>query len=157
MSIEKFSTRGYHQRYEKKLGVQTYTIGYYYNSRHDVAVFTIPKTDLFKYCPSISFEALSPANIERMRKRDGKKHLRMKANATLLKKAHIDSLGGFEPELIPAEVFEQARDRALELKGQRNRGYALELLLTGTTCGKGIDRSDFDDEIKFMNGQIELY
>lgn len=166
MNKTNFAVRMYCMRYAKKLGVELYLIGYYYNSRKDVATVLVTKDELLEMC-NPCFEDLSPANkaykVDVLGKKKknvkNKKHVRLNASAKMLKSFHIDQLGGREPELISAEEFESAREHMLDVKGQKNRGYALEYCILGNEWDeyhRGIDMEDEHIEIKFANGQIEL-
>ena len=161
-----FAIKMYCAKYAKKLGVELYLIGYYYNSKKDVATVLVTKDELLEMC-NLAFEELSPANkaykIDVLGKKKknvtNKKHIRLNASAKMLKNFHIAQLGGQEPELIPAEEFEGAREYMLTVKNQKNRGYALEYCIQGEDWDehhRGIDIEDEHIEIKFANGQIEL-
>lgn len=157
--MKNFAVAMYCAKYAKRLGVEQYLIGYYYNSKKDVAAVLIPKADLLKVC-NVQFEELSPANKEFAGKRDTKKHCRLNASAKLLKNYHIQQLGGREPELIPSAEFERCREIIGDMKNQKNRGYALELAILGDNWNskkRGIDIDGENIEIKFSNGQIEIY
>lgn len=166
MNNRNFAVKMYCAKYAKKLGIEMYLIGYYYNSKKDVATVLVTKEELLEMC-NLHFENLSPANkaykvdILGKKKKNvkNKKHVRLNASAKMLKSFHIDQLCGKEPELIPAEEFEKAREYMLTVKGQKNRGYALEYCVLGEDwdeCHRGIDIEDEHIEIKFANGQIEL-
>lgn len=154
----KFNELMYLKKYEKKIALCSYIVGYYYDSKKNVAIIPLTKVEFEQYSHA-TIENLSTANKEFMCKSVNKKHMRLHFKATELKKLHIAMLNGNEPELISAETFKKCCAIVGNIKNQNNKGYALELAILGENWNpkkRGVDIDNNSIEIKFMNGQCEI-
>ena len=167
-----FAETMYKARYEKKLEVGSYLVGYPVPGEKGAQrILALSKTllDEFSNC---GFEALSPANKafkqaclgKTTKQVKNKKHLRLHCKAKELNNWAIAQVGGFDRELwtVDAETWERALDEVERVKGQRNKGYALELVIhwhygmEWNPKKRGVDLDNGHVEVKYFNGQIEL-
>lgn len=163
-----FSEKMYKARYEHRLGIDTYALGYPVPAGHgDQCVMFVSKSELSELSHA-GYEELSDSNktfkVDRLGKKKSavkdKKHLRLFCSAKELHNYNLITLnGGDESKLIiiPAEEWKRALAHVKAIKNQANKGYALEYCLLGEEWNdkkKGKDTDDY--EIKYFNGQIEL-
>jgi len=162
-----FAEKMYEKRYEKRLSVIDYLVGFPEPASANIIVVPMTKKDFMEMCHG-TFEELSTANksykINIMGKKSvakrGKKHLRLHFKATELYRYAINQVNGKDSELwrISGQHFEECRKVVGNIRNQKNKGYALELAILGDQWDayrRGLDTDD-GGEIKFFNGQIEL-
>ena len=167
-----FAETMYKLRSEKRLEVGSYLVGYPVPAGKGAQRIVPLSCSMLNEFANGSFEELSPANKafkhaclgKTTKQVKNKKHLRLHCKAKDLNNWAIAEVGGFDRDLwtVDAETWERALDEVEQVKGQRNKGYALELVihwalgLEWNPKKRGVDLDEGHIEIKYFNGQIEL-
>ena len=171
MNNNNIGINGYVWKYIHALGIENFKVGFKYDAEGNICVIDLTPAEFVQYSHCY-FEYVSEAN-KRYRKevlgikvRKDKKHLRCGFKPMELKNLWAAKYG-YEPCDVKGEghwftidEFKAAKKVVGALKNQDNAGYAVEFLILGEDWNdkkKGIYIDETRTEIKFQNGQIELY
>lgn len=157
---ENFAQMMYQRRYEKRLGVELYALGFKTPAEKTISLVLLSREEMTTFAHA-EFEDLSDANNAfkakiGVKKKNGK-HLRMHVSAKEVNNYALRT--GLARWEFTLDEFEEALDIVQKVKNQRNKGYALERMILGENWNpkkRGVDIDKFHIEVKYMNGQFEL-